>query len=280
MNSHLKILFLLTFLSLFLLGPSIPSTGEPLFETTELKKGEAEVRYLFHAGWTIRTVNTIIILDYIGQTQEQNESSFLNGIYNIDRIKDQEIYVFISHGHSDHFDDKVLGWKKLFPDITYIFGWKPENIDNVHYFGQERSVQQIGRLQIKNIYYDFDKIPESAFLIEVDGLTVFFSGDHGGYPGKLNPVYKDNIDYMAKQSQNFDLVFLSIFGAPTYDSELYAIKKYNPRVILPMHYWGQEAQAEEFVSIARKKFKKSQFWYPLKKGDGFLYKNNKIFPFE
>ncbi len=57
-------------------------------------------------------------------------------------------------------------------------------------------------LKISNIYHDFDNIPESAFLIEVDGLTIYFSADHGNSPGKLNPVFKDNIDYMAGQSDN------------------------------------------------------------------------------
>ena len=39
------------------------------------------------------------------------------------------------------------------------------------------------------------------------------------------------------KSGEVDLVFLSIFGAPTYEGELYAIDKFEPRVMMPMHYY-------------------------------------------
>jgi hypothetical protein len=110
------------------------------------------------------------------------------------------------------------------------------------------------------------------------GLTIYFSGDHGNSPGALNPVYEDNIDYISQESNEFDLVFLSIFGSPTYDGELYAIDKFKPRVMLPMHYWGREPDAEGFVNLSRSKFPKIKFWYPLNKGDRFLYKKGEIFP--
>jgi len=77
---------------------------------------------------------------------------------------------------------------------------------------------------------------------------------------------------MSQQSNEFDLVFLSIFGSPTYDGELYTIDKFKPLVMLPMHYGGRESIAERFVILARSKFPKTEFWYPLNKSDRFLYK--------
>jgi hypothetical protein len=59
---------------------------------------------------------------------------------------------------------------------------------------------------------------------------------------------------------------------------LYAIDKFKPRVMLPMHYWGREPDAESFVNLAQPKFPKTKFWYPLNKGDSFLYKKGEIFP--
>lgn len=227
----------------------------------QLKNGEAAVWYLFHAGWAVKTSSTLMIFDYLP-----------NGFVDPNEIKDQNVYVFISHGHGDHFDQTILEWKKVIPDITYVFGWQAQEAQGHHAFGKDRLFKSIGPLKVKNIFHNFDNIPESAFLIEVDGLTIYFSGDHGSFAGALNPVYKDNIDYMSQQSDEFDLVFLSIFGSPTYDGELYAIDKFKPRVLLPMHYGGRESDAERFVSLARLKFPKTKFWYPLKQGDRFLYK--------
>jgi len=83
---------------------------------------------------------------------------------------------------------------------------------------------------------------------------------------------------MSQQSNEFDLIFLSMFGSPSYEGELYAVEKFKPRVMLPMHYGAREARAEEFVTIAQNIFPKTRFWYPLKQGDSFLYKNRDILP--
>ena len=244
----------------------------------QLNHGEAAIWYLFHAGWAVKTSNTFMIFDYLVEMGNPELSFLSNGIINPDEIKDQNVYVFISHGHGDHFDRNILKWKKMIPNITYVFGWEAQEALGHHAFGADRMSKSIGPMKVRNIYHNFDVIPESAFLIEVDGLAIYFSGDHGDSAGDLNPIYKDNIDYMSQQSDVFDLVFISIFGSPTYDGELYAIDKFKPRVMLPMHFGGRETDAESFVTLARSKFLEVEFWYPMKKGDRFLYKKGKILP--
>lgn len=244
----------------------------------QLEKGEAAVWYLFHAGWAVRTAHTLVIFDTLVETGETDKLSLSDGGIDPDEIKDLNVYVFISHSHGDHFDEKILEWQKTIPNITYVFGWFAPETEGHVAFGRERTSKAIGPMKVKNIYHDFDNIPESAFLIEVDGLNIFYSGDHGNSAGALNPVYKDNIDYMSQQSDRFDLVFLSIFGSPTYEGELYVIEKFRPLIMLPMHYGGRESGAKSFVELARPKFPNSKFWYPLKKGDRFIYKNGEIFP--
>jgi L-ascorbate metabolism protein UlaG (beta-lactamase superfamily) len=265
------------------------TTSHTIFETVErgdsnkisdiqLKNGEAAVWYLFHSGWAVKTSSALMIFDYWEPMRKPEQPSLFSGFVNPDEIKDQNVYVFISHRHGDHFDEKILEWEKVIPNITYVFGWQAQEAQIHNAFGENRISKSIGPLQVKNIFHNFDNIPESAFLIEVDGVTVYFSGDYGNSPGALNPVYKDNIDYISQQSNEFDLVFLSIFGSPTYDGELYAIDKFKPLVMLPMHYGGRESSAERFVTLARSKFPRTKFWHPLNKGDRFLYKKGKIFP--
>jgi L-ascorbate metabolism protein UlaG (beta-lactamase superfamily) len=244
----------------------------------QLNHGEAAVWFLFHAGWAVKTSSALMIFDYLTEAGDSGNSSISDGIVNPEEIEDQNVYVFISHSHGDHFDRNVLKWKNTIPNITYIFGWKGKETQGHYAFNKERVRESFGPLKVKNIFHDFDNIPESAFLIEVDGLTIYHSGDHGNSVGALNPIYKDNIDYMSRQSKEFDLVFLSIFGSPTYDGELYAVDKFKARVMMPMHYYGRETDAKGFVSLAQSKFPETTFWYPLKKGDSFLYKNGEIIP--
>ena len=283
MNLVRKFIFLLL-LAAFMVYPAAAQTNseaagrgkQDKISGIQLKHGEAMVWYLFHCGWVVKTSSVLMIFDYMVETGKPGSRSLSNGIVDPEEIKDQNVYVFVSHGHGDHFDRNVLKWKETIPNITYIFGWQGKETQGNCAFGEERTSKTIGPLKIANIFHNFDVIPESAFLIEVDGLTIYHSGDHGNSAGALNPLYKDNIDYISQQSKQFDLVFLSIFGSPTFDGELYAIDKFKPRVIMPMHYFGREADAEGFVSLAISKFPKTTFWYPLKKGDSFIYKNGEI----
>jgi len=246
----------------------------------KLKNGEAAVWYLFHCGWAVKTSSALMIFDYLVELQDPEPLTLSDGYVNPKEIKDQNVYIFVSHGHGDHFDERILEWKKVIPHITYVFGWQLEEAQVHQFFGKDRTSKSIGQLKVKNIFHNFDGIPESAFLIEVDGLTIYFSGDHGNSPGALNPVYKDNIDYISQQADKFDLIFLSIFGSPSYDGELYALNRFKPQLMLPMHTWGREPDVESFVNLARSKFPEIKFWYPLKKGDRFLYKNGEISPFK
>ena len=250
----------------------------PSDQEIEVSAGEAAVWYLYHNGFALKTQSALIIFDYWEPMDPPEHPALSNGFINPDEIREEHVYVIVSHGHGDHYDEKILSWKDSIPDITYIFGWPNTRIPDAICFGSRRITKQIGPMSIKNIHHKFDGIPESAFLIEVDGLTLYYSGDHGNSPGALNPIYKDNIDYLAGQASQFDLVFLSIFGGPTYDGELYAVKKFSPRVMLPMHLGDREARAKELVDRASPKFIKTQFWYPKKQGDGFFYSGDQILP--
>lgn len=242
----------------------------------QLNKGDAAIWYLYHSGWAVKTSSVVMIFDYWELFNNPGGPSLFNGFIDPIDIKDLDVFVFISHGHSDHFDEKILEWEKIIPKITYIFGWPAPEAESHFAFGKDRILQSFGPLEVKNIFHDFDGIPESAFLIEVDDVTIYYSGDHGNSPGALNSVYKDNIDYISQQANEVDLIFLSIFGSPSYEGELYAVEKFNPRVMLPMHLGAREARAEEFITLAQTKYSKTKFWYPLKQGNNFLYKNGNI----
>ena len=271
------LLFVLVIISAHFSGKDFLQKIPRSFSDIQLKEGEALVCYLYHAGWAVKTPSTLLIFDYWERTPRPENATMFDGFINPEEIKDQNVFVFVSHSHGDHFDEEIImQWKNVIPNITYIFGWKAFEDKEYHYFGKERTTKQIGALKIRNIYHNFDVIPESAFLVEVDGLVIYFSGDHGNAPGEINPLYKENIDYMADQSDRFDLVFLSVFGSPTFEGELYAIEKFKPKVMLPMHYGGGEDRAEKFVSLALSKIKDVHFWFPQKRGDRILVKQDRI----
>ncbi len=115
-------------------------------------------------------------------------------------IADQDVTVFVSHSHSDHDDPLILEWRCAVKNIRYVWGWEgPDSPEDVH-FGTERQTVTVDGIEIQNIHHEFDRDPESAFLVRTDGLTILFAGDHGHSRGLENPVFKDNVLYLAGQA--------------------------------------------------------------------------------
>jgi L-ascorbate metabolism protein UlaG (beta-lactamase superfamily) len=241
--------------------------------TKPLKQKEALVWYLHHSGWAIKTKNHLLIFDYwqSGRKGKPGTPSLDNGFINPSEIAGQKVTVFTSHRHGDHYDPVILEWAKTVKDITYIFGWKATDDPAHFHFMDRRQKLETGGLEIFNIYHQFDNIPESAFLVRVDGLTIYHAGDHCHSKAGKNPVFKDNIRYLSEQTGKLDLMF-----TPTFGGEIYAIKKLSPRFVFPMHDGGNERQYLKFANKAVKQGAKTSIITVAKPGDHVFYSKGRI----
>jgi L-ascorbate metabolism protein UlaG (beta-lactamase superfamily) len=245
--------------------------GSKTLLAKELKKGEAIIWYLFHSGWAVKTQNHLLIFDYWETGEKPQQPSLSNGFINPNEISNHNIYVFVSHRHSDHYDPIILDWEKSVENIKYIFGWKAtDNPSHIH-FGTKREVREIDDLKIANIHHTFDNIPESAFLVLVDGLAIHHTGDHGQSKGRLNPTFKENNDYLAKVKKDIDFIF-----TPTWGGEFYTIERLSPKVVFPMHDGGYEHQYKKFALKAAKQGLKVKICPAAKRGDYFFYSKGSI----
>jgi L-ascorbate metabolism protein UlaG (beta-lactamase superfamily) len=179
--------------------------------------------------------------------------------------------VFVSHAHSDHWDPRILRWAKETAYITYIFGWTLDPSRTWVQFGERRETREMDGLEITNIHHAFDGIPESAFLVRVDGLTIFHAGDHGHSGGEANITFKDNIDYLAGRQKSVDLVFV-----PTFGGEEYTIRRFKAKVVFPMHDGGNERQYKIFEERSRRKGIRAQVGVARKRGDVFFYTGGRL----
>ncbi len=276
--------FLLLFIALILGNAwgisvfSMNSTVEDLILQSDLKDGEALIWYLGHAGWAVKTKNHFLVFDYVSKSrfaQQPQNLSLSNGCINPSEIKNYNVFVFVSHGHLDHYDPVIFEWEESIKSITYIFGWKADRNPRYLYFTEPRTRKTVDGLEVLTINHDFDGIPEVAYLVKVDGLVIFHSGDHGSTGEKLNPIFKDNIDYLSQQARDIDIAFVSQFGSGTSDGvnngDLYTISKLGPKVIFPMHKGGGERFYKEFAVEAKQKGVQTEISCAQKNGDRFFY---------
>jgi L-ascorbate metabolism protein UlaG (beta-lactamase superfamily) len=236
-----------------------------------LETGQAVVWYLWHSGWAVKTKNHLLVFDYTEPPTPPSRRSLDNGSILPAEISDQNVTVFVSHAHSDHYDPRILDWRAAVKEIRYVWGWEGAGLPEDIHFGRERGTVKDEDLVIMNIHHEFDRIPESAFLVITDGLTLVHAGDHGHSRGTENPVFKENILYLAGQAPKLDLLF-----TPTFGGEIEALRILKPRAAFPMHDGGHEQQYLKFAEKVKALGLDVAVGAPDKMGARFLYFDGKL----
>lgn len=254
----------------FSLAFALSTLASPLL-AKNLEHGEASVWYLGHSGWAIQTRTRFLIFDYREQGEAAAPRSLGNGHIDPADIKDRSVVVFISHRHGDHWDPRVLEWKKTIPDITYVFGWKADQGPDHVYCDFERQEVTLRGMRIQTVVHDFDQIPEAAFVVEVDGLTIFHSGDHGNGPPPFKEAFVDNLEYIARIAPEIDLAFIPLWG-----EESFVVKMLKPNYTFPMHGLHREHLYGEFAVRAKKDKLPTRVIAASARGDRFILTNGKV----
>lgn len=245
----------------------------------KLKSGEAVAWYLGTSGWAVKTQSKLLIFDYHIFGRKPDEPFLSNGHIIPEEIQGQKIYVFVTHGHNDHFNPAIFEWKKSIGDIVYILGFKPKNAPQYIYM-DPREKKIIDGMEISTIESNDAGV---GFLVSVDGLVLFHAGDHACKESDMKVPYSGEIDFLAENGDKIDLAFIPISGCGFRDpvavrkGVYYALEKLKPKVMFPMHAAGFEYLYKDFVKEASKdKFKtKTKFICAESKGDRFVYSKGK-----
>ena len=118
------------------------------------------LEYISHGGFTGEVGDKFLVFDYY------------KGDIN---LKGKYIYVFSTHDHGDHYNPKILDWKKDFQNIHYIFSndINVEEAENITHMGPYKE-KTIDDIKIKT-FGSTDK--GVSFLVSVDGINIFHAGD-------------------------------------------------------------------------------------------------------
>ena len=175
------------------------------------------------------------------------------------------VTVFVTHSHVDHYDPVIFEWEKVVDHIHYVFGWKAKDNPDYSYMTEPRSSENMNGMEIYTINSHHVDVPEVAYLIKVDGLTLYFNGD---YCGEI----KKDIDYLSAKSQLVDLAF-SEGGASVTP---YLLEKMKPTVWFPMHERGTEFKNRKYVQWVKEMGLKIEVVCAENRGDRYLFKKNSI----
>ena len=247
-----------------------------------LAKGEAQIWYLKHSGWAIRTMSAFLVFDYWDNDPAPDEKLLSNGHIRPEELRDLPVYVFVSHDHGDHFDPQISEWYKAVPNITYIFGFEPriQNREAIVALAP-RTQRTIGPLAITTIKSNDAGV---GFAVRVDGLTIFHAGDHSN--NKVERTDNDffpEIDFLAEKGIRPDIsFFLNMYGCGSTNPEafqkgiFYAVDKLKIKSVLPMHGADKEWVYGNLVEgVAQNKIK-VQVGAAVNQGDRFFFQRGKL----
>jgi L-ascorbate metabolism protein UlaG (beta-lactamase superfamily) len=223
-----------------------------------LKEGEAIVWSLGHCGFAVKTRSRLLIFDYFSRGWTRPEKpSLANGFVNPEEIKNLEVVVFVSHAHGDHFDPVILSWQSAVKNITYIFGWKAAKGGRTIDLPAPRAAIDCSGMEIFTVNDEHDTVPEVAYLVKVDGLSIYHSGD---YMGPLDN-YQADMDYLLGKAGGIDLAFIEKFKQA---------ESLKPKVVFPIHAYNREYMYGAFAREATQKKHPSRVICPENKGDRFM----------
>jgi L-ascorbate metabolism protein UlaG (beta-lactamase superfamily) len=258
-----------------------PAIAEDTALTKQLAAGEAVICYLGHSGWAVRTQNHFLIFDYWEamksmppgtEFEKPADASLATGFIVPSEIADQNVIVFVSHAHTDHYDPVVLEWRKSISNIHYVFGWDVEDVADVIRIDEPRKSVEIDGVRVLTVFHDIDGIPESAFLVQTDSLSIYHSGDHDGSPANRER-FIGNIDYLAGIDSSIDIAFTVTWGG-----EDYMIQKFSPKAVFPQHEGGAEYRLRKWADKAASAGIKAPIYCVEKRGQRFFYSGGTIKP--
>lgn len=201
-----------------------------------------KITHLYHSGFSVELTRSVLIFDWYKGTLP----AF---------APDQEIYVFVSHRHPDHYSEKIWELAEYYPNIHYILYQgicrkPPRKILAV----KAHEAYSIGALQIETLLSTDEGV---AYLVKAEGKTIYHAGDLNlwyweGEPEADNKwqagTYKAEINRL--KGISIDAAFLTLDPRQEQNAVLgmeYFLKQIDVKCAIPMHYWEERQKAMSYL---------------------------------
>ncbi len=264
--------------------------GRSLLLEKSLRRGEAILWYLGHTGWAIKTQNHLMVFDYWKRWASADEPCLANGHISSHEIADQNLAVYVTHEHGDHFDTTIFDWQDKVKNIKYIYGFQAENLPQYReaaYNGPgyeyiaPRQYQEVDGMKIWTIDSNDAGV---GFLVQVDGISIWHAGDHAGWDDEdTKAEFIREIDYLDGLVGEVDFAFVNVTGCrhsghpeELFEGNAYTIDKLNARVTIPTHGVHNEHKYKEFAERMASENYNTEIYAPENCGDNFFYHNGSI----
>lgn len=211
----------------------------------ENERPQADIWYLGHSGFAVRTQAHFFIFDYYNDNPVSMTRCLDAGVVEPDELRNDDVTVFVSHRHPDHYSSKIFTWREKLPRVRYLLSADirsaKQQADAVLKPGQDETVDGV---RVRTL----DSTDEGvAFLVQADGLTIYHAGDLNWWHWEGEPA-RDNEQMALKYQREtdklkgipIDLAFVPV--DPRLEKQYlwgltYLLKTTKVELAFPMHFW-------------------------------------------
>lgn len=199
-----------------------------------------KVEYLYQSGFTVETENHFLVFDYYrGEL----------------KIPHKNTTFFVTHGHEDHYNQKIFDYKSR---ADYIIS---DDITGLEEDYNIKLVHKGDNFSFKNMYIRvFGSTDQgSSFLVSLDGINIFHSGDLNWWAwedmGQARELerkheYTSEINKLKNLNISIDLAFVPVDPRLRHNYYLagdYFIKTLKPKYFFPMHFGDNYTFNQKFI---------------------------------
>ena len=217
------------------------------------------VTYYHHSGFSVKVGKTLLIFDY---WRGENDELRYCGITASDLTAYEQVLVFVSHDHPDHFDEIIYSWDVPEVNIAYLVA------DDFPNGKRGKRIHPLsGELRLGNAsvsaYESTDK--GVSFYVQIDGVRIFHAGDlnlwHWREESTLREIAKAEADFARAMAPieklSVDIAFFPLdprMGGLFDAGANHFIMSVKPRVFIPMHWFGRKEVAFDYSKKAKTRY--------------------------
>ena len=205
-----------------------------------MEKLNVRIQHIVHSCFTVETKEHFFVFDYYTG--------------DIELSKTKKNYIFVSHGHGDHYSPEIFNWEAN--NIKYIISSDINvGVDNKKiYIMNPNELLEFDDIDIKTFGSTDLGL---SFLITVDGINIFHAGDlNWWYWNNDSPEEKREMETAFKgeiaeiKGEEIDIAFFPVDPRLEENFHLggeYFIKEIKPKYFLPMHFGDKFEASKKFI---------------------------------
>ncbi|MGM0501384.1 MAG: MBL fold metallo-hydrolase [Bacillota bacterium] len=220
----------------------------------------AEIYHLFHSGVAVKLADKLLVFDYYKDDSTAEQRTLNNGVIGKDLLQEvEDVFVFVTHRHHDHFNRVIFDWEEYNQNIKYILSadiklGAKKNKNNLYQMAKYQELE-VADLKIET-YGTTDE--GLSFYVTVEGLTIFHSGDLNWWHwNKFTPEERkvEEDDFKAEverfKDKKIDIAFVPV--DPRLEEHYYLAGEYfaktvKPQLLVPIHFSSNYYITEKFAS--------------------------------